>query len=61
MEEREIKEAAGEEADQATTAVETNQATIVEAGAEAAAKEAAVLVDSLGAAVARNREAASED
>ena len=57
MEEKEIMAA---EDDQATTAVETNQATTVEVEEEEAAKET-VLVDSLAVAVARSQEVALED
>ena len=59
MEEKEIMAA---EDDQATTAVETNQATTVEVEVEEeeAAKET-VSVDSLAVAVARSQEVALED
>ena len=58
MEEKEIMAA---EDDQATTAVEANQATTVEVAEEEAAAKETVSVDSLAVAVARSQEVALED
>ena len=58
MEEKEIMAA---EDDQATTAVETNQATTVEVEEEEEAAKETVSVDSLAVAVARSQEVALED